>query len=59
MRKSNRAGMTYRKLSDSAKRAVITSRIRKGDTHRIASEMGYSVSHVPMSLRAGTIIVSY
>lgn len=46
MRNSNRTGMTYRKLSDSAKRAVITSRIRKGDTHRIANEMGYSVSHV-------------
>lgn len=46
MKNRNRTGMTYRKLSASAKRAIIASRRRKGDTDRIANELGYSTSHV-------------
>lgn len=43
---SSRVGSTYRKLSISAKLAVIASRKRHGDVRQIAINMGYSEPHV-------------
>jgi len=45
-RNANRKGMSYTKLSQDQKRAIIASRKRRGDNQAIANELNYTSTYV-------------